>query len=261
MPPGGTRYWSWLFAAPPMRAPLLGMYALLAEWHALMDPMTEPGVAHLKLAWWREEMQRLELGAAVHPISCYLAALPNAGSVNFAPLTVAVEAAMGQVGGAPLEHGTDLESQTRALWGDPMALAARLAFPAAVESGIRECTTALAAAEYLARALYEYRRVARCGRIPFPIDELLAAGIENSDLVADVNPPHLLRYLNQLRERARHYFVRAAEALPRPQRSASRHLLVLAALGLKHLSRDTPPPDQRRARDMLLAWSTARRAH
>ena len=38
VPAGSPRYFSWLFAAPPMRDPLLGIYALLAEWRALLDP-------------------------------------------------------------------------------------------------------------------------------------------------------------------------------------------------------------------------------
>src|SRR6202047_1287144 len=73
IPPGTARYWSWLFAAAEARAPLLGIYALRAEWQALTDPSTESGVAHLKLSWWQEEMQRLAAGSPVHPVSVYLA--------------------------------------------------------------------------------------------------------------------------------------------------------------------------------------------
>src|SRR6202789_3698140 len=117
VPPGTPRYWSWLFAAAELRAPLLGIYALGAEWQALMDPATETGVAHLKLAWWREEMQRLAAGSAVHPISSYLAGLPRAASADFTPLLAAVNAAAEQVGGVPLERGTDPEPPFPALLG------------------------------------------------------------------------------------------------------------------------------------------------
>src|ERR1700691_3880642 len=93
LPPGTTRYWSWLFAAAEARAPLLGIFALGAEWQALMDPATESSVAHLKLAWWQEEMRRLAAGSGVHPISGYLAGLPRAASADFAPLLAAIDAA------------------------------------------------------------------------------------------------------------------------------------------------------------------------
>ncbi len=265
-PPGSTRYWSWLFAAPPVRAPLLGIYALLAEWQALMDPATEAGVAHLKLAWWRDEMQRLTRGSGVHPISSYLAALPQAGAADFTPLLLAAESAVAQVGGAPLERGADLERQTRSLWGNPTALASRLAFAAADDTGLHNCTAALAAADYLSRAIRGYRREARLGRVPFAIDELLAAGIDNADLAADVAPPPLEHYLQQLCERAVRYAESAPGMLPHARRADHRHLLVMAALVLEHLSRTRaggrePPPERRRIRDMLLAWKTAMRAN
>jgi phytoene synthase len=259
VPPGTTRYWSWLFAAAELRAPLLGIYALGAEWQALLDPATETSVAHLKLAWWRDEMRRLAAGSAVHPISGYLAGLPRAASADFAPLLTAIDAAAAQVGGVPLERGADLERQSQA-WGGALALASMLTADVPDETALRNCTAALAAAGYLSRAIHGYRREARIGRVPFAIDELMAAGIDNDDLAADPPPAHLRSYLDALRGRAAQYFETAAQALPRAERSRQRHLLVLAALGLAHLNGRAAPLGRRRLKDMLLAWTTARRA-
>ncbi len=133
-------------------------------------------------------MRRLAAGTPVHPISAYLAALPRAGAADFIPLLAAVNAAAAEAGGAPLEHGADLELHAQALWGDPLALASRLAGEVADEAGLRRCTRALAAARYLAKALHGYRREARAGRVPFAVDELLAAGVGNDDLAADPPP-------------------------------------------------------------------------
>jgi phytoene synthase len=274
VPPGTTRYWSWLFAAEPCRAPLLGVYALGAEWQALMDPAAESSAARLKLAWWHEEMQRLAAHSPVHPISRYLAALPGAAAVDFSPLLGAVNAAAVQISGVPLERGADLEPQSQALWGAPLLLAAQLAAAAQAQAqtpaqvpaeedaaarSLRDCSGALAAGEYLAKALREYRREARIGRIPFAIDELMAAGIDNADLAAEPPPAPLRNYLDGLRGRAAAYFDQCALSLPRAQRAGQRHLLVLAALGRRHLTHPAPP-ERRRLQDMLLAWRTARRA-
>ena len=244
-----------------MRAPLLGIYALGAEWQALIDPATESGVAHLKLAWWQEEMQRLGAGSPVHPISVYLAGLPRAAAVDFNPLLAAVTAAAGHVGGVPLERGADLAPQSRALWGGPLALASRLGAEVSDEAGLQSCTTALAAAHYLSGALRNYRRDARAGRVPFAIDELLAARIDNDALLAEPPPPHLESYLGVVRERAADCFKSAAQALPRAERRPHRHLLVLAALGLTHLNSRAPALPRRGFKDMLLAWRTARSAN
>jgi phytoene/squalene synthetase len=164
------------------------------------------------------------------------------------------------VSGVPLERGLDLEPLALALWGEPLVLASMLAGEKSDMSGIRRCTGALAAAESLSRAMRDYRRQARVGRVPFAVDELMAAGVENADLMADPAPAHLRDYLDRLRERTAAYFDTAAQALPHAQRAPHRHLLVLAALGREQLHHRSAPPDARRLRDMLLAWRTARRA-
>jgi len=263
VPPATARHWSWLFAARDCREPLLGIYALLAEWRALMDPGTDARVAHLKLAWWQEEMQRLSAGSPVHPISRFLIELPRAAAADFAPLASAVQAAARQVAGVPLERGAELEAHSRALRAEPLMVAARLAGERTreAEAAVRSCTAALAAAEYLAAAIGDYRRAARAGRVAFPVDELLAAGIENADLAAAEPPLRLDSYLQELRGRAAQFFTAAAAVLPRTERAQLRHLLVLAALGAKQLnSRGAAADGDFRLQYLLLAWTTARRA-
>lgn len=259
VPPGSVRFWSWQFAHADARAALLGIYALLAEWHALMDPATEYGAACLKLAWWQEEVGRLIAGKPLHPIAVYLAALPRAAAADFAPLTAAIDAAVTEASGVPLERGSDLEPHARALRAYPLALASRLAGAPPDEPGILACTERLSLAEYLSRSIADYRREARFGRIPFAVDELAADGIVNADLSAEIPPPGLERYLGRLRERALREFDSACNALPAAYRGPQRHLLVLAALGRRHLQRGAAALQSSGVQDMLLAWKAARR--
>jgi phytoene/squalene synthetase len=261
IPPGSARFWSWMFAAATARAPLLGIYALLAEWNALMDPATEPSAAGIKLAWWQEETRRLAARVPVHPIGIYLASLPHAGEVDFSPLTQSIDAAIAETNGAPLERAADLEPHAAALRAGPLQVASRLAGGNLEEASLAACTRALAVAGYLSRSMREYPRDVRSGRVPFAVDELLAAGIDNADLAADQPPAQLASYLGLLRRRAAEHYAIAARALPKACRSQQRHLLVLAALGQKQLNRGGPMLESSGMRDMLLAWSTARRAH
>jgi 15-cis-phytoene synthase len=260
-----------LFAAREAREPVLGIYALLAEWRALMDPGTEMSVAQTKLAWWRGEMGRIAAGSPVHPITRYLADFPHAAAIDFAPLMRTVEAAAAQVAGVPLERGEELEAHADALYGQPLLIAAllsgadRVGSASGHRSALHDCVAALAAAEYLTRAIADYAREARAGRIPFAVDELLAAEIDNDDLVAAEPPPRLRTYLNRLRERAAGYYSNAAAALAPEERPPLRHLLVLAALGAKHLSDSNrrsghPSGADFRLADLYNAWNTARRA-
>lgn len=260
IPAGSARYWSWLFAAAPARPPLLGIYALLAEWNALMDPATEHSAAQIKLAWWQEEIRRLAAGVPVHPVGIYLASLPRAGEVDFARLETSIDAAVVETNGAPLERAAELEPHAGALRAPPLALASRLVTGGLDDGALDVCIHALAVADYISRATRDYRRDVQLGRTPFPVDELLAAGIDNTELRAERAPPLLANYLAQLRQRAREHYEIAARALPLEYRSQLRHLLVLAALGLKRLLAGTPTGTATGVQDLLLAWSTARRA-
>lgn len=260
IPLGSARYWSWLFADAAARPPLLGVYALLAEWNALRDPATEASAARIKLAWWQEEIRRLIAGTAVHPISLYLLSLPRAAEVDLAPLTPAIDAVIAESDGAPLERGSDLQPHAAALRAGPLMLASRLAAAGLEEASLEKCARELAVGDFLARGARDYRREARIGRVPFAVEELLSAGIDNADLCADRPSAQLEQYLLELRGRARQSYEAALQALPAGS-GALRHLPILAALGLKHLRRPSVSLESARVQDMLLAWSTARRAH
>jgi 15-cis-phytoene synthase len=265
IPVGSARHWSYVFAPPLVRGPLLGVYALLAEWLALLDPATERTVAQIKLAWWQEEMSRLTAGKAVHPISRHLASQPGAAAVHFAVLTQAVEAAMIELGGVPLELGLQLQPHSAALLAGPLRIASLLGDrqpdPAGLDKeALDRCTRALAVAQYLARALRDYRRDAGIGRVPFAVDELLRAGVENGDLLMLQAPPRLQAYLGGLQQKADTCYADAAQQLPAAARVDLRHLLVLAALGRKQLHAQDGTSAFAALKDMLLAWTTARRA-
>jgi phytoene synthase len=261
IPLGSVRYWSWLFASSAARAPLLGVYALLAEWNALLDPATEVSASRIKLAWWQQEIERLNARAPLHPICVYLASLPRAAEIDFTPLSRAIDASVAELSGVPLERSSELEPHAGALRAGPLGIASRLACGTLDEVGLGNSLRALTTADYLARAIRDYRRQARLGRVPFAVEELLAAELDNTDLCADLPPARLENYLQQLRARAAANYAAAARALPGPLRAQQRHLLVLAALGLKHLQLPTSSLESARWQDMLLAWSTARRAH
>ncbi|MDE2347149.1 MAG: squalene/phytoene synthase family protein [Gammaproteobacteria bacterium] len=260
-PPGSARYFSWLFAGTPARAPLLGTFALLAEWRAAMHGGSDPVVAAAKIEWWREEMRRLALARPVHPICRYLAALPGAAAVDWRPLEDAAAAAAACVAGAPVERDADLSDFADDLIGKPLRTAARLAAPVTDTVELRACTRALASAEYIVRAIEDQPRAAQFGRILFPVRELLDHGIGNDDLCAAAPGAALGAYLERARAQAARHFAQAALALPAPQRPANRGLLVLAALGAHHLRAGRPPGAPGVAvRDLFLAWRTARRA-
>ena len=227
----------------------------------MIDPAAEPSAAGVKLGWWREEIHRLIRSAPVHPITRYLVSLPRAMLADFSPLIASLEAAARQLAGAPLERGAELEPHGAALYANPLLVARSLAGePAGIGMAWRRSASALGAAQYLAHAIADYRREALRGRVIFPVDELLDAGIDDADLSAATPPMRLKSYLEEQRRRAAGYFETAAAELPPAERDASRHILVLAALGAKHARAPHDHGGGFRPADLYLAWSTARRA-
>jgi phytoene synthase len=259
IPPGSLRHVSWLFAARGSRAPLLGAYALAAEWQALTDAGIEIAAAQLKIAWWRDELERWASGSPLHPITRWLSGIPGVQGADIAPLRQCIDAVAAQAAGTPLQHADELQAHAAALLGAPLVMAARIA--GRFSGSVLACTNALAVGRYLASAMARYPADARAGRTPFPVDELLAAGIDDGALRSPVPPPALQQYLARLRRRAGACFAAAAAALDPEERPALRHLLVLADLGARQLNRAQRTRAEVSLLDLFHAWGAARRAN
>jgi len=71
---GSDLYYAALFLSEEEKSRLFSLHALAAELGAIPRAATDPGVARIKLAWWREEIARLADGRPQHPIAIALAA-------------------------------------------------------------------------------------------------------------------------------------------------------------------------------------------
>jgi phytoene synthase len=112
------------FAPPRLQDGL----ALVLAWHreqrdVLLD-CRDPGVARLKLQWWRDELQRAYAGTAQHPLlrdlTPYLPGLPSA------PMLAMSEAAEAEVRGARPADLPDLAARARQDQGSLFELLGRL---------------------------------------------------------------------------------------------------------------------------------------
>lgn len=72
-PPGSSLYYAVRFAPRRVRDLLAAMAGWRQQVHAVLDEVSDPGVARLKLDWWREEIRRTLDGAPRHPLSHALA--------------------------------------------------------------------------------------------------------------------------------------------------------------------------------------------
>jgi phytoene synthase len=68
-PLGSSSYYSIRFSPPELRQDLAVLHAWRHQLRAILDDVSDPGVARLKLQWWREELQHTCEGEPRHPLS------------------------------------------------------------------------------------------------------------------------------------------------------------------------------------------------
>ena len=164
----------------------------------------KPAVAHLKLAWWQEEIQRLIAGSAGSSHLCL-------SRVLAARRCGRVHAAAGRRRCRRAARGRRAAGARRRPRTAGAGTVGR-AVGAGIEARRRKIATCRLAALHGGRSRRPNTCRGRCattggearvGRVPFAVDELMAAGVENADLMADTPPPHLRDYLDRVRERRR----------------------------------------------------------
>ncbi len=64
---GSSFYYAFLFLPKPRRAAITAFYAYCREVDDVVDEVSDPGVAHTKLAWWHSEVSKAFAGQPSHP--------------------------------------------------------------------------------------------------------------------------------------------------------------------------------------------------
>jgi phytoene synthase len=96
-PAGSSTYYSLRFAPADLRDDLAALHGWRHQVRAVLDQVSDPGVATAKLGWWREELQRTFAGTPTHPLSKRLAPLIDrlgSGPKPFLDLAWSTEAAL-----------------------------------------------------------------------------------------------------------------------------------------------------------------------
>ena len=103
--PGSTRYFVLLYCPSPYRQPLATLIAVADEIDCGRARSMDHAVAHVRLDWWRAELQRFALGAPEHPwLSAWLREQPQDRSLGLERLA---EAAAIDLASARLAARTD----------------------------------------------------------------------------------------------------------------------------------------------------------
>lgn len=245
-----------VFAPPEQRALLEKLLAVEAEISASARPGLDHGVAHARLAYWREECARAAGGRASHPLlRAALEASPApARLAGLAGLVTNVE---WDLACATFETQAELDAWL-GRWAQ--AIIAPLYAAAGAAPELADAAAALREAELLGTLAAELQ----AGRLRLPLDALAAAGVDPGSLRAPPWPDALVTLLRPRHARVQARLAALAAGTPPPARYALRGVLVWSQVARAHSARAARALPQEfhpgllaGFADTLRAWQTA----
>lgn len=236
-PAGSDLYYGTLFCSPAVRDAIRSLHAFAHEMKNIPRTIADPGVARIKLAWWQEEVLRLEQHTPAHPITVTLAAgrQPMAGDaglvrglqdmieVREAELAMPVHANYEQViADCRRSHGVLWRLCAAAGGGDPDTT--RAAETIGCAFGIHEI-------------LHDLRADLPAGRLRLPTRELERHGVRPDRLPA--LPAETLHAMaTHAAGQIRQLVLEGIAALPQSHRPTQLALLIMTELMVRQLDEE-----------------------
>lgn len=236
---GSSFYYSFRFLPPERRRAITALYAFCREVDDVVDEVTDPGVARLKLAWWRNEIAAVFGGAPRHPVALALAPAVAAFKLPQEHFQAVIDGMT-----LDLDHNRYLDFATLERYCHCVAgvvgLMSAEIFGYA-EPATREYARDLGVAFQLTNIIRDVGEDARRGRIYLPQDELERHGVTAADIFQHRITPAFAALMTHQVARARAFYARALAALPSADRRAQRPGLIMAAIYqalLRRIERD-----------------------
>jgi len=260
---GSSFYYSFLFLPPERRRAIIALYAFCREVDDVVDECSDAALARTKLAWWRQEVERLFQGQAQHPVAVALAHTVTRFDITADQLHEVIDG-----------MEMDLEQSRYETFGELALYCHRVAgvvgLMAAEVFGYRNHQTQkyahnLGLAFQLTNILRDVREDAMRGRVYLPAEELARFEVHPDELRRGQAGPRAIELFRFQADRAETYYERALELLPEEDRYDQRSGIIMAAIyraTLEEIRRDGFALLDHRVsltpvRKLWIAWRTA----
>ena len=259
---GSSFYYSFMFLPPDRRRAITALYAFCREVDDVVDECSDPQVAAIRLAWWREELDRLYSGQPQHPVTQALRSV-------FSEIDLPREHLFEIIDGMEMDLYQARYRNFEELSLYCYRAASAVGLLAAEIFGYTDRQTLkyahdLGMAFQLTNIIRDVGEDARRGRIYIPVEEMERFVVPVVDIL-DVRYSENFRKLMEFQiERAESYYVQAMDQLPPNDRKAQRPGLVMAAIYrtlLGEIKRDVCRVLDRKTslpplRKLWIAWRT-----
>lgn len=225
---GSSFYYAFRFLPPAKRQAITAFYAWCREVDDIVDECRDPGVARLKLAWWREEVERLYAGKPSHPATQALRPVVEG-------MGIAREQLMEIMDGVEMDLDQTRYADYRQLRLYCHRVAGVVGEVSAQIFGYSDRATPkfaalLGLAFQLTNIIRDVGEDARRGRIYLPQDEMRAHGVSEADVLACRPTDAFLRLMEAQYQRAIATYEQALAHLPDVDRRSQRPALIMAAI-------------------------------
>lgn len=259
---GSSFYYAFLFLSKERRAAITAFYAFCREIDDVVDEVTDPGVAHTKLAWWHGEVNQSFAGKPTHPVMQALMPLAATYSIEARHLLAVIEGCQMDLAQNRYLDFVALQRYCHLVAGIVGEVAAR------IFGQTDPATTAyahkLGLAFQLTNIIRDVGEDAMRGRIYLPVNELQQFDVKAHEILKRQYSDRFSALMKFQTERALALYDEALAMLPAADRRAQKPGLMMASIYrtlLREIAADNYQVLHQRVsltplRKFWLAWKT-----
>ncbi|MEO5733619.1 MAG: presqualene diphosphate synthase HpnD [Rubrivivax sp.] len=227
---GSSFYYAFLFLPQVRRAAITAFYAFCREVDDVVDEVSDPGVAAVKLQWWRTEVAQAFAGSPSHPVTQALMPLAAAHGITSAHLRSVIEGCQTDLDQNRFLDWTALQRYCHLVAGVVGEVAANIF--GRTEAATVQYAHRLGLAMQLTNIIRDVGDDARRGRIYLPVSELQQFDVKAHELLKRDEPWGYSDRFEALMcfqaERAHRCYDEAFALLPTADRVAQKPGLMMA---------------------------------
>ena len=225
---GSSFYYAFLFLPRPRREAITAFYAFCREVDDVVDEVSDPGVAHRKLAWWQGEVAQAFKGQPTHPVTQAL--MRHAGAYQIEPrhLLGVIEGCQMDLEQSRYLDYLGLQRYCHLVAGVVGEVAARI-FGQTQEATTQYAHT-LGQALQLTNIVRDVGEDAMRGRIYLPVNELQQFDVKAHEVLKREYSERFVALMRFQAERAHRLYDQAQALLPAADRRAQKPGLMMASI-------------------------------
>lgn len=235
-PVGSMRYFALLYTPPEFRDAAMALYVIDAEIRESAQSANHD-VAHTRLQWWRQEIDRLVNDNAQHPATRILQSMGGVDRKGYAKLHELIVAADMDLARMTYLSMQELRAYASRSGGAVQELIAGVLTPGPLDDAARRAANRIGTGIRHAEMLRDLRQDAHDGRLYLPLEELERASLGIESLRAKDVSPALQTVLSGFRASIAPDLDPQTADLSPASRAYLRPLFVLAALHARLLDR------------------------